>query len=314
MKRLNKIRVQQTIKILSSFLVLIFFLCSCQTVIHPTLDKAPSVLVVSGWLNNKPEKQIVQLTMTESYFADRLPPGVSGATVTVTDNLNNIFYFTDDGTNTGTYQWTPAPGNNLGTVGKKYSLSVTTGGETYTATSEMKRVPPVDSISFSISKSLRFPSGSYIAEFWSTDPKGAGDTYWIRTYKNGILLNKPSEINLAYDAGFSAGGDFDGVRFITPIRQAINPVDKDSNGKILSPYVVGDSVYVEIQSITLAAFDHVTQVKNQTNVQGGFAALFAKPMENVSSNITNTNPNGSTVVGFFNVSAVKGAGRRIRIK
>jgi hypothetical protein len=230
----------------------------------------------------------------------------------LTDDLNNNFSFTDDGMNTGTYQWIPSTGQTIGAVGRKFKLSVQVNGESFESTSQMNRTTPIDSITFKIQPDFQYPDGSYIAQFWSTDPKGSGDTYWIRAYKNSVLLNKPSEINIAYDAGFSAGGDFDGATFIPPIREAINPNDKDpqNSKKTLPPYVPGDSVYVEIQSITLEAFNHLQQVEVQTQRNGGFGELFAKPLANVSCNVFNTNSNGSKVVGFFNVSAVKGLGKK----
>jgi len=287
-------------------------LSSCDKVINPELESAPPILVVEAWLNDKSEKQIIQLTMTQPYFDTSTPVGVSGATVLVTDDLNTVYTFVDDGSNSGTYQWTPPLGQNIGTPGRTYTLSVQTNGETFEAITPMKRTTPIDSINFTIKPEFQFPEDSYIAQFWAQDPAGKGDSYWIRAFKNGVLLNKPMEINVAYDAGFSAGGDLDGVQFIQPIREGINPLDQDpkDKNKNLPPYVDGDSVYVEIQSITLAAFDHLHQVIDQTNRQGGFGALFARPLENVSTNIVNKNAKGSKVTGFFNVAAVKGLGKK----
>lgn len=290
----------------------ILLFSSCEKTIDPNLQSASPVLVVEAWLNNKPEKQIIQLTKTQPYFDASTPAGVSGATVLVIDDLNNAFTFNDDGTNSGTYQWTPLTGQSFGAVGRKYALTVQVNGETFQSFSEMKRTTPVDSITFMVKPDFQFPDDSYIAEFWATDQIGSGDTYWIKAYKNGVPLNKPSEIVVAFDAGFSGGGDFDGVTFIPPIRNAINPIDADpKNSNVnLPPYVNGDSVYVEIHSITLEAFDHLQQVIIQTQRSGGFGALFARPIENVSTNIFNSNPKGSAVAGFFNISAVKGKGKK----
>jgi len=290
---------------------LVFF--SCEDQINPGLESASPVLVVEAWINNKPGKQIIQLTKTQPYFDATVPPGVSGALVTVTDDLGTVFTFVDDGTNTGTYQWTPPVGQAFGGVGRKYKLTVQSGGETFEANSVMKRTASIDSVTFSTKNPQRFPDGSYIGEFWATDPVGPGDLYWIRTYKNGVLLSKPSEISIAYDAGFSAGGDIDGVTFVPPIRRSINPVDTDpaNKNKILKPFVPGDSAYVELHSLSLEAFDHLQQVSVQTQRNGGFGALFAQPLANVSSNIFNTNANGSKAVGFFNTSAVKGMGKKV---
>ena len=49
--------------------------------------------------------------------------------------------------------------------------------------------------------------------------------------------------DVAYDAGFSAGSQTDGITFIQPIRDGINPFDQDSEENFLPPYIPGDSVF-----------------------------------------------------------------------
>jgi hypothetical protein len=49
----------------------------------------------------------------------------------------------------------------------------------------------------------------------------------------------------------------------------------------------------------------------QTDRPGGFAELFSTPLANVSTNVTNLDPNGTKAVGFFNVSAVSGLGKKL---
>jgi hypothetical protein len=124
------------------------------------------------------------------------------------------------------------------------------------------------------------------------------------------LLSKPSEINIAYDAGFSPGGSFDGITFIPPIRD-INPTDLDEDDQPLAPYEIGDSVYVEIHSITYQSFTFLSQVITQTDRPGGFGELFSTPLANVSTNITTVNSGPLKAVGFFTVSAVEGLGKKL---
>ncbi len=174
----------------------------------------------------------------------------------------------------------------------------------------MGRVPKIDSITFKQGTGNIRNKDFYRGQFWATDPIGPGDTYWIKAYKNGVLLNKPSEINIAYDAALSKGSTFDGITFIQPIRNGINPDDTDSNSQPVSPYSPGDSVYVEINSLSEASFDFLSQVITQTNRPGGFSELFATPLANVPTNIFNENPKGTVVVGFFNVASVSGLGKK----
>jgi len=295
-----------------SLIAIVFALTSCETVIHPELQKAEDVLVVDAWINNKAGAQTIKVMMTQPYFDSTLPPGVSGATVQV-ENLTSgkVMMFNESSTK-GDYVWNPATtSERVGNPGDEFRLTILAKGETYEALSYMGRVPVIDSITFKFEEKNAFLPDSYIAEFWATDPAGSGDTYWIRATRNDTLLNNAGDINLAFDAGFSAGGNFDGVDFIPPIRQGISPYDTKDN-KILSPYEPGDSVYVEINSITIGAFNYLTEVVTQADREGGFAELFATPLANVSTNINNANPNGKKAVGFFNVAAISGAGKRLK--
>jgi Domain of unknown function (DUF4249) len=288
---------------------------SCETVINPDLEKVDPILVVDGWITNKPGNQTIVLSQTQPYFDNSIPPPVSGAVVTVTDNTSKVFSFKEDATKPGNYVWKPTGNELIGVVGNSYKLSVQVNGENFEATSRMGPVPPIDSITFKKNDPAQLNPDFYSGQFFAKDVIGQGDTYWIRTYKNGILLNKPSEISVAYDAGFDAGGSFYStadklVDFIPPIRRRINPNDTDANDNALSPYIPGDSAYVEIHSITLAAFSYLQEVSIQTNRPGGFSELFARPINNVSTNIVNANPNGKKAVGFFNVAAVSGKGQK----
>lgn len=283
---------------------------ACEDVIHPTLESADPVYVVDAWITNRAEPQVIRLTRSQPYFENVLPPGVSGAVVTIEDNQGNVYTFTE-GSETGTYVWTPVGNEVFGEVGLSYELTIIVNGETITSTTAMAGVPPVDSITFNKQEGTQFFDDLYFAEFWATDLPEIGDAYWIKTYKNGQLLSKPSDINLAYDAAFR-GSDFSGVAFITPIRTAINAFDEEDDGTIKSPYVVGDSLYVEINSLSTNAFDFLNEVVLQTDRPGGFGELFSTPLANVSTNVTNTNPAGTKAVGFFNVAAVSGLGRKFK--
>lgn len=288
-----------------------FLFASCEDIIDPSLRKADPVLVVDAWINDKVEDQIIRLTMTQAYLSGEAPPAVSGATVTV-DYDGGSISFTEDVSEPGVYRWeTDAVTSDevFGVIGRTYTLNVVVNGQTFQATSKINRTVAIDSVTFEKDDSPFYPDNSYIAEFWATEPLGEGDTYWIRTYKNGQLLSKPSEINIAYDAGFSRGSKIDGITFIPPIR-AVNPNDVDEDDMPLAPYEIGDSVYVEIHSITYASFTFLSQVSIQTNRPGGFGELFSTPLANVSSNMV-ASAGPLKAVGFFNVAAVEGLGKKL---
>jgi hypothetical protein len=302
--------MQRFFNYLSIVLLVSIMFYSCEEVINPGLDDAVPVLVIDAWLNNAPGVQKIHLTQSQPYFENILPAGVSGATVRVTGENGKIYAFTE--TEPGVYVWAPVSNEVFGVIGATYNLSVQVGTETFVAEARMGRAPAIDSLTFFLEEGTQFTDDQYLAEFWSTDPPEPNDAYWIQTFKNSEQLLKPGEIITAYDAGFSKGGNFNGVAFIVPIRRAINPFDEDADGNIKSPYVVGDSVYVRIQSVTEAAFNFLNEVRIQTDRPGGFGELFATPLSNVSTNIINVDTNGSRVLGFFNVGAVSGLGRKFR--
>ena len=294
------------------FILSLLFLTSCETIINPDLEQTDPLLVVDAWLTNQPKEQIIKLTETQPYFDNTTPPPVSSATILLKNETNGRVFIFSEEASTGLYKWIPSSVlDSIGKSGDEFLLSVIVGMDEFTSSSKLGRAPTIDSISFTYEKPSGFFPEHYLGEFWATDNPGTGDTYWIKAWKNDTLLLKPSEINIAYDAGFTEGGNIDGVAFIPPIRQAISPFEFDDNGNFISPYAFGDSVYVEIHSINKQAFNFLFQVTIQTDRPGGFAELFAAPFSNVSTNIVNTNPNGKKAVGFFNVGVVRGKGRKL---
>jgi hypothetical protein len=291
------------------FLLALIFI-SCETVIDPRLESAEPILVVDAWLTAHSKDQIIKLNQTQPYFQNSTIPGVSGAIVSLkNDTDGRTFIFNE--ISSGNYRWQPASAtDSLGQVGDAFTLSISVGADSYTANSKIGRVPKIDSVTFTFQEASGVFPEFYMGEFWAKDPKGTGDAYWIKAWRNDTLLLKPSEINIAFDAGFTESSPVDSIQFIEPIRQAITPFETDDDGSIIQPYEPGDSVYVEIISLNKAAFYFLWEVSIQTDRPGGFAELFASPFANVSTNVFNNNSNGKKAVGFFNIGTVSGLGKK----
>ena len=286
-------------------LLIVFAFFACENIIYPELEPSLEQYVVDAWLNDLPGSQKIFLSKSNNYFMSELPKLLSGAEVYLTDEDGNRYDFEESAEG---YVWGDSLSTSFLQVGTSYQLNVSIDGIRFSGTSEMNPVPPVDSITFKYQKEdFSTDEDYYLAEVVATDLVGVGNTYWIKAWKNGVYLNKASEINIAYDAGFSAGGNIDGQVFIQPIQELINPFDTDEAGEALiePPYSIGDTIYVEILSISESAFYFLNEVKIQTVRSGGFGALFAPPFSNVSTNLMNEDVN-STIhpVGFFNVSAI----------
>ena len=289
-------------------------LWSCEDVITVELPKSDPVVVIDAWLNNNPETQKIEILNSLPYFENSFLPGIGNAVVQVVDLTDGITYTFEESDEPGKYLWEPSAAQpSFGKIGNDYRLSVQIGNAIYESFSSMNRVPEIDSINYRFEEGNSFFPDSYFASFYALDPAGPGDAYWIKAWKNGKLLNLPSEINISYDAGGSPGAIVDGIIFIQPIRDGINPFDQDDNDDFLSPYEPGDSVYVELHSINFDAYRFLSEVAIQTDRPRGFAELFAQPLANVSSNIEllDESSNATKAIGFFNISAVTSKGRRL---
>lgn len=294
-------------------LALAITLASCETTINPRLENSERILVIDAWVNQKMVRQEIKVTRSQPYFENTFPANVPGATVFVTDLTSGEIYPFQEGVNA--YYWDPVV-KPFGMIGNTYELTIIADGERFVAQSELRRVPPVEGIKFTYhEETLVIKQEHYMAEFIASDLPGLGDTYWIKAWKNGNFLNNPTELNVVYDAGFSAGQSVDGTSFIIPIRKNfINPLDKvpGKTNEFKPPYVVGDSVSVEIHSITPIAFDFLYGLYFQIGRTGGFSELFSMPLANVITNITPASETSTTpVAGFFNVAAVSGSGLKL---
>lgn len=295
----------------NSFLLLLLIpLFSCEDEISVDLKEAPPAYVVDAWINNQSETQVITLNWTQDYFDSTPYSPVSGASVVITDSKGNELVFNEG--EPGEYIWEPSTSPfQIDSIGAEYDLQIEVADEIFTATSKLNRVPTVDSLIFTFQEEESpFEPEGYYAQFVATDFLGPGDSYWIKTYRNGILLNNPFDITVAFDAGFSEGGNIDGVVFIQPIQDSVTPLNEDLDE--IEPYQIGDSLYVEIHSISNEAFNFLQQVQIQTQRSGGFGEIFAQPLENVSTNIrTLNNASQNQVIGFFNVAGIEGRGRRL---
>ena len=287
---------------------LLLILISCEDIITPELPTNDPILVVDAWLNNLNEEQKIILSSTQDYLDSTSSPSVSGAIVQVSDNLGNVFDFVESVP--GEYVWQPTIlKNNLGDVGSSYTLNIQYDGKEIIAQSTMNRTSTIDSVNFVRGQ---FPEGSYYAEFWSREEAGIGDAYWIKSYVNGIYQNGLDDIITCIDAGASSeGAVIDGIPFIPPIRRGITRFETDDDGDFISPFNEGDSLYVEIHSVTYEAFDFLNKTSIQINRPGGFGELFAVSLSNVPTNLQVVNDNRFPVVGFFNISAVHGMGNTL---
>ncbi len=275
-------------------LLLISLFSSCEDVIDLDVQDGVQQLVIDGWLTSKAEDQTIRLSLSQAYFDNSSVSTVNDAEVIVYEADQTPHPFKSMGS--GEYTLSKEEASFL-TEGGQYSLYVNYDGEEFGSLSALNRVPSIDSIAYEYFEFPIAPADStepadgYFAEFYARDPEGDGDTYWIQTTKNGELLNDPTNISTAFDAGFSPGALSDGLLFILPIRQSIND----------GLYQHGDSLHVELWSITNDAFYYLLQVRQES----GNGGIFATPPANIPTNVFNLNESSDkTALGFFGISGV----------
>ncbi|MEO1053699.1 MAG: DUF4249 family protein [Bacteroidota bacterium] len=272
---------------------------SCESTADIELAESVPTLVVDAFINDKAENQQIVLNFSQPFFDNQQYQPAEGAIISVTDNQGSEPLLFEASDVPGVYVWEPSSERpRIGSVGAEYSLSIEFEGNVFSSTTAMGRTTQVDSILFFEETEPFSDDIIFEGRISARDSVGVGDAYWIKTFWNGAFLDQPSELNIAFDAGLSAGGEIDGQEFIFPVRTGINPQGEDES------YEIGDVVMVEIHSIARETFDYFVELQIQTDRPGGFAELFAVPLANLPTNIAVENDPDFRVLGFFSVSSV----------
>jgi len=155
-----------------------FFFASCEKVIDIDLNNTAKKYVIEGIVSDKAGESKVLLSTTKNFDENNNFAGVSGASVTITDDLGNITTFVQ--TATGIYS---AP-TFVGTVGRTYSLNVTADGNTFTSASTMPQKIIIDTVF--ASDELLFGSATKLVNYAYQDPIGKGNALRFVQYVNGL--------------------------------------------------------------------------------------------------------------------------------
>lgn len=280
-------------------IVAIAVLTSCEDAISVEVEAGETQLSIDGFLNNKNEKQLIQLKQTKQFFEQSSQVGFIADSVYVLDNLNNKYLF-ESPLSDGDYIWNDSV---MIFPGRTYSLTIKSEGLTYTATSVANEVPVIDSLNWEyVPAGLGQKNGSYAVELVARDLPGQLNYYWIRFLKEGEYDTRIEGLNFSVDGSFSETSQGDGQLFIPPISTLVAYDVEDSVG-------LGDNVTYEIWGITPETYSFWQEVSNQAIQGGGIGALFATPTANVNTNIIspNTGDVKNKAVGWFSTSVVESA-------
>lgn len=258
-------------------------LSACEDVIDVELEQGSTLVVVDGMITSELKPQKVRLTTTAPYFENQATPSISNAFVEIKEYdesgiLLQIDTLQEDANVKGDYYCQKI---TKGVIGRRYDLTVRALGETYTASSTMQRIPPIDSVTFKYETYSIPEFTGYHAYYHGPEIPGLGDNYLFRIYRNGKLYDNPNQIYFASDE--LVDGNYIGNVDITP-----------------EVFELGDTIKVESYTTSRDQYYFLVEMSKQVN-NGG---IFANPPANIRTNIYNVNPSGKKAVGYFSANAM----------
>jgi hypothetical protein len=167
-----------------AILTLSFLITSCEKVLNIPLNTAETRTVIEGVINDEMGNNYVLLSRTHSVYTQANFPKISDAVITVTDDLSNVYAFTEVDSVAGRYTCPTLKAEPK----RKYELSVNIDGEFYTADSYAPPTPKIDSIStiqedYGLSQILGYvPHTVYVH---TTDNAATEDYYRFKIWING---------------------------------------------------------------------------------------------------------------------------------
>jgi hypothetical protein len=250
-------------------LVGIFALTSCQKVIDVKLDDADKKLVIDAVLTNVEGGCVVKLSKTKTFNENNNFSGLSGAVVTIRDESGTLTTLTE--TSTGVYTHPTLKGIN----GKTYQLQVNAEGKSYTSSSTMPGLVPLDSIYLETQKF--FDEEETFANVIFQDPAGIKNFYLFKQYVNGKRMGE----TFIMDDDLSDGKLFRSTLYLFA----------DDDEKIKT----GDVIVVEMQCIDKAVYKYWFSYDQSASGGGGGSATPANPVSNISGD----------ALGYFSAHTVQ---------
>lgn len=234
---------------------------SCEKVIDIPLDEADQQIVVEGVFKDQPGNNYLLLSKTGSVYEESNFEKIVGASVTVTDQSNNVYSLTEVSGTPGKYthpSFQVLP-NNF------YTLHVITSDQdTLKATCKTFDTPTLDWLEYE-EQIGTFGIGSdtsYLVFFSFSDLAEQENFYRIAAWVNG-----------AKDDVYYVTNDdlFNGETLIQPL--FATTVEK------------GDTVFVELQSMDKANYTYFFGLSSGAGAGGPFAATPANPVTNIEGGI-----------------------------
>ncbi len=230
---------------------------ACKKVINVNLNDAAPQIVITGDVTNAAGPYIVTISKTVNFSASNVFPPVQGAQVIITgtDGTADSLVETTPGSYATTRSWT-------GKTGISYTLSVTSGGQHYSAVSTMPAQVPLDSVSF------------------QTTSTGFGRKQQLQAVPN---YQDPAGISNYYQFTENINGQ-------NYTKRVFASNDRLSDGKYISRRLdtdttlnVGDLVVVSMYCIDQGVYNYLGTLNNVSDASNFSSVTPANPVSNISN-------------------------------
>lgn len=295
----------------------LMFMTSCVEEYWPELGaKYEEVLVVDGQINDKPGPYQVVLSLSTKVEQPFFVP-LTGAQVTVNDNLGNIEYLNE--VEEGVYQT-----SNLdftGIVGRSYQLKIITeNGKQYESNfEELKLSTGIDSvyakIEYNYSDELGFDLPGY--QFYITTHAAESDSsYFLWQLERTFKFNSNHTLKFIFDGTYHTANKYDSL-YTCWATGNVNGIFTYSTENLAEPNIqnfplhfvstenkdlsVRYSLLVKQLSITKKAYEFWNSI---SSLEVGQGSLFTSQPYQISGNIKSTNDDKEPVLGYFLVGGL----------
>lgn len=229
-----------------------------------SIENEPSRIVFEGVLKDRDSSSYFNISKTVGIYGDEDNlPKVSGATITVFDNLGGQFSFVEDPLTPGTY----LNHNFVAQPNTIYNLVADVEGESITSTSFSKTPPVIDSIYGRPNQlDIEAPFSQWIF-YHSTDQVLEANYYRLRIWHNG---KEPSQYYIGND--YYINGQTYEAQFF---------------GVDAFP---GDTIFIEMLEMDESVYNYIYGLSS-TLTTGAFSPAPSNPPSNLEGN----------AIGYFGV-------------
>lgn len=236
-------------------LLLVVLACGCEKVVELNLNNAEKKYVVEATLSDQAGTARVQITQTRDFSQDNSFPGVSGASVQITEVGGSVTNLTE--ISSGVYE-NPSL---AGVPGKTYRLAVSVNGQSFSAECSMPLKVRFDTLF--VTDELLFTDVRKIANIGYQEPAGRGNAYRFVQYVNG----RPEDDLMIDNDDYTDG---------RPIRRKLYFFANKDENQINSH----DTVTMDMQCIDPVMYKYWFSLDRSSSGQSGQAAP-SNPVSNM---------------------------------